>query len=256
MANEIIINSQPDNIIGTKEEEEERLKRLEFVQVATLHALVCVSNLYVYAKERSGPLKTGVDTMEGTVKSVVGPVYNKFHDVPNEVLKFVDRKVDDSVTKLDRSVPPVLKQVPAQALSAAQMAPLVAHSVVSEVRRAGVVETASGIAKSVYTKCEPTAKELYSKYEPKAEQCAVSAWKRLNQLPVFPRVAQVVVPTAAYCTEKYNQTVASSAEKGYRVSSYLPLVPTEKIAKMFNDEVAKSEEALVSGGPEAYVAMH
>ncbi|KAH7574681.1 hypothetical protein ACOSQ2_009202 [Xanthoceras sorbifolium] len=251
---EEIKHSQPD--MGT--EEEERLKHLEFVQVATLHALLCFSNLYGYAKERSGPLKTGVDTMEGTVKSVVGPVYNKFHDVPIELLKYVDRKVDESVTKLDRNVPPVLKQVPAQALSAAQMAPVVAHSVVSEVKRAGVVGTASGIAKSVYTKYEPTAKEFYTRYEPKAEQCAVSAWKKLNQLPLFPQVAQVVVPTAAYCSEKYNQTVVIGAEKGYRVSSYLPLVPTQKIAKMFSeDEVAaESAEPLVPAGREADVAAY
>lgn len=38
-------------------------------------------------------MKPGVETVEGTVKSVVGPVYDKFHDVPIELLKFVDRKV-------------------------------------------------------------------------------------------------------------------------------------------------------------------
>ncbi|GMH11351.1 hypothetical protein Nepgr_013192 [Nepenthes gracilis] len=46
-------------------------------------------------------------------------------------------------------------------------------------------------------------------------------------------MARVVVPTAAYCTEIYNQTVCFTAEKGYRVANYLPLVPTEKIARMF-----------------------
>lgn len=51
------------------------------------------SILYEYAKDRSGPLKPGVDTVEETVKTVVGPVYNKFHDVPVELLKYVDRKV-------------------------------------------------------------------------------------------------------------------------------------------------------------------
>jgi hypothetical protein len=61
--------------------------------VATIHALMCLSNVYDYAKDKSGPLKPGVETVEGTVRSVVGPVYDKFHDVPIEVLKFVDRKV-------------------------------------------------------------------------------------------------------------------------------------------------------------------
>lgn len=246
-------------------EEEQRLKYLQFVQVAAIHTIVCFSNLYLYAKDKSGPLKPGVETVEGTVKSVVGPVYDKFHDVPIEVLKYVDRKVDESVTGLDRRVPPSIKQVSFQAISAAQKAPEVAQAVASEVKRAGVVSTTSGLAKSVYTKCEPTAKELYSKYEPKAELCAVLAWRKLNQLPLFPQMAQVVVPTAAYCTEKYNQTVLSTAEKGYKVSSYLPLVPTERIAKVFRADGDESDplvfssdgdesEPLVSSGSEAAVA--
>ncbi|ESR44768.1 hypothetical protein CICLE_v10003627mg [Citrus x clementina] len=143
-------------------------------------------------------------------------------------------RVDESVTKLDCRVPPVLKQVPAQALSAAQMAPVVARSVASEVKTAGVAGTASGMAKSQY---------------------AVSAWRKLNQMPLFPQVAQVVVPTAAYCSEKYNQTVVSAAEKGYKVSSYLPLVPTERIAKVFSNEVVESQP-LASAGREADVAVY
>ena len=196
----------------------ERLKYLEFVHTAAIHAIGTFANLYVYAKEKAGPLKPGVDSVEGTVKSVVGPVYDKFHDVPIELLKFVDRKVDESVTGLDRHVPPVVKQVSSQ----------------------GVKETASGIAKNIYAKYEPKAKELYNIYEPKAEQCAVSTWRKLNSLPLFPQVAQIVVPTAAYCSEKYNQTVMQTAQNGYRVSSYLPLVPTEKIAKIFASEEPES----------------
>lgn len=75
------------------ESEEQKLKYLEFVQVATLHALMFAAKLYSYAKENAGPLKPSVDTVEGTVKTVVRPVYNKYHAVPVDVLKFVDRKV-------------------------------------------------------------------------------------------------------------------------------------------------------------------
>ncbi|KAE8678186.1 Stress-related protein [Hibiscus syriacus] len=199
-----------------KEEEQKRLKYLAFVQVAAVHAVLSFTSLYLYAKERSGPLKPGVETVEGTVKSVVRPVYDKYHDVPVELLKFVDTKVDESVTKLDGRVPPVIKQMSTKVFSAAQKAPAVAHGVASDVHRDGVVNTASEYAKSVYTKYEPTAKELYAKYEPKAEQCAVSTWRTLNKLPLFPRVTSVVIPTAAYCTDKYNQTVAMGAEKGIR----------------------------------------
>jgi hypothetical protein len=78
-------------------EEEQKLKYLEFVQFATIQALMRCAILYSYAKERSGPLKPGVDTVEEAVKTVVGPVYDKFHQVPTELLKYVDRKVDESV---------------------------------------------------------------------------------------------------------------------------------------------------------------
>lgn len=72
---------------------EKNLKYMEFVQVAAIYVVVCFSSLYEYAKENSGPLKPGVQTVEGTVKTVIGPVYEKFHDLPFQLLKFVDRKV-------------------------------------------------------------------------------------------------------------------------------------------------------------------
>lgn len=79
--------------LKAESEEAQRLKYLEFVQVAVLHAVLVAAKLYDYAKDNSGPLKPGVQTVEGTVKTIVGPVYSKFHDVPIELLKFVDRKV-------------------------------------------------------------------------------------------------------------------------------------------------------------------
>ncbi|KAK6143933.1 hypothetical protein DH2020_024281 [Rehmannia glutinosa] len=84
----------------------------------------------------------------------------------------------------------------------------------SEVKTAGVVGTASGLAKTVYAKYEPAAKDIYSKYEPVAEQYAVSAWRSLNQLPLFPRVAQAVGPTTSYYSEKYNQLSKLLLRKG------------------------------------------
>ncbi|XAR61324.1 hypothetical protein NMG60_11034985 [Bertholletia excelsa] len=217
------------------QEDEKRLKYLDFVQVAAIYIIVCFSSLYEYAKENSGPLKPGVQTVEGTVKTVIGPVCEKFHDIPFELLKFVDRKVDESIGELDRHVPSLVKQASVQALTAAHKAPEVARVVASEVQRAGVVDTAAHIAKTVYTKYEPTAKVLYTKYEPVAEQYAVSAWRSLNRIPMFPHVAGIMVPTAAYCTEKYNQAVCYSAERGYPAAAYLPLVPIERIAKVFKE---------------------
>ncbi|KAL9687382.1 hypothetical protein QQ045_031783 [Rhodiola kirilowii] len=194
-------------------DEEQPLKYLEGVQNASVHAIACVSNLYEYVKEKSGPLKPGVQTVEGTVKSVVGPAYDKFHHVPNEVLKLVDSKVDESLTGLKQRVPASVKEASSKVVSAAQNAPATVRSMASDVTKINVTDTASGYAK-----------DLYTKYEPAAEQYAASAWRKLNQLPVFPKVAEAMIPTTANCVEKYNQTVQSTAEKGYKVSSYLLLV--------------------------------
>lgn len=236
--------------IETVQDEEKELKYLDFVQITGIYVIVCFSTIYEYAKENSGPLKPGVETVEGTVKTVIGPVYEKFQDVPFELLKFVDRKVDETLNEVDRHVPSLIKQASSHALLAAHKAPEVARSVVSDVQRDGVVETATNIAKSVYTQYEPTAKELYGRYEPVAEQYAVSAWRSLNRLPLFPQVAHILVPTAAYWTERYNQVVSYTAEKGYPVSSYLPLVPVERIAKVFEGAengptISTNGEALV-----------
>ena len=51
------------------------------------------SNLYEYAKERSGSLKPGVQTVEGMVITIMAPVYEKFRGVPIDLLRFADRKV-------------------------------------------------------------------------------------------------------------------------------------------------------------------
>jgi hypothetical protein len=226
-----------------KETPVQKLKYLEFVQIAVLHIVIYVSKIYDYAKDNSGPLKTGVQTVEGTVKTVVGPVYQKYHGVPIELLKFFDRKVDDSVNKVESHIPLVLKQISSKALLTAQHAPSTARSVASEVKKAGVLETATELAKTVYVKYEPIAKGVYYKYEPLAEHYAVYAWRSLNNLPFFPQVAHAVLPTASYITERYNQTVQQSAKKGFRVASYLPLVPTEKIAKVFSSPSNQSVAA-------------
>ncbi|CAM8983968.1 unnamed protein product [Rhodiola kirilowii] len=350
--------------------EEQQLKHLEFVQEAVPRALLYFSKLYNVAKEKSGPLKPGVQTVEGTINSIVEPVYQKFQDIPVKVIKYIDDKVDESMTSLKDVVFPAVTQVTGVACSVAtevkkagvvdtatalaksvytkyvpaamelaercavsswhrlnqlsvfpkvdeSMTSLkdivppavtqetgVACYVATEVKKAGVVDTATALAKSVYTKYVPAAMELaercavsswhrlnqlsvfpkvdesmtslkdvvppavtqvtgvacsvvtevkkagvvatahaksvYTKYVPAAmelaERCAVSSWHRLNQLIVFPKVAQAVLPTATYCTEKYNQMVQLTADKGYKVASYLPLVPTEKIAKIFDLE--------------------
>ena len=71
----------------TPEEEEARLRYLEFVQQAVAQAVLLVAAAYAYAKQGAGPLRPGVDHVEGTVKAVVGPVYDCYHALPLDLLK-------------------------------------------------------------------------------------------------------------------------------------------------------------------------
>lgn len=75
------------------EYKKQELKHLGFVRMAAIQALVCVSNLYDYAKSNSGPLRSAVGTVESAVTTVVGPVYEKFKGVPADLLVFLDKKV-------------------------------------------------------------------------------------------------------------------------------------------------------------------
>lgn len=74
-------------------EAEENLKYMWIVKATAIRTLICFSKVYDFAKDNSGALKPGVQSVEGAVKTVVGPLYQKVHGFPNQLLKFVDRKV-------------------------------------------------------------------------------------------------------------------------------------------------------------------
>ncbi|KAJ9128592.1 hypothetical protein P3X46_034718 [Hevea brasiliensis] len=100
-----------ENFQQEANEKEEKLKYLEFVQATTDDAVTSLSNIYLYAKDNSGPLKPGVETIEGVAKTVVIPASK----IPTEAIKFADRAMDASFTTLQNIVPSVLKQLSTQA---------------------------------------------------------------------------------------------------------------------------------------------
>lgn len=89
----LLARPQEEVTVERTPEEEARLRYLEFVQQAAAQAVVLAAAAYAYAKQGAGPLRPGVDHVEGTVKAVVGPVYDRYHAVPLDLLKFLDRKV-------------------------------------------------------------------------------------------------------------------------------------------------------------------
>ncbi|PWZ40615.1 Stress-related protein [Zea mays] len=161
-----------------------------------------VAALYGLAKDHAGPLRPGVDAVESAVKGVVGPVCG----LPLDVLAFVDRKVDDTVHEVE-----VGKHLPGALKAASARAYAVARELAAEAQQSLARQGGAG-----------------------AEHLAVSVWRSLNGLPVFPHVAQIVVPTAAHWAEKYNRAVATAADHGYAGAKYLPAIPTERIAKVLS----------------------
>lgn len=218
-----------------KPADEQKLKYLGFVVVLVLHLFTLVAKLYGLLKENLGPLKPGINAVENTVRKFAGPIWGKYDNAPFECLKFVDRKVDRTVKKMQRRVPKALKRVSKRAFKNAKKAPVAARSVMSDVNDAGVVETASELAKSVYAKYEPVAKDIYNKCEPITEQHVSSAWHFLNQYTLVHRAVQNFRPIASQVSEMYNEKVQDAAGKGYKVASHLPLVPTEKIGQVLSD---------------------
>ena len=202
------------------------LKHLGFVRIATIHVMVLVSNLYDYAKNNSGPLRSTVGSVEGAVTSVVGPVYEKFKGVPSDLLVFVDKKVDEATHKFDEHAPPLAKQVVSKAQGIVHKASEKAQALVHEAQVGG-----------------PGAAVHYATAESKHFLLAqsVKVWLALDQIAPFHGVAEMAVPTAAHWSQKYNHAVTDLTGKGYTVFSYLPLVPIKEIAKEFKQSKAGKE---------------
>ncbi|KAL9406931.1 hypothetical protein Peur_003903 [Populus x canadensis] len=205
------------------------LKHLGFVRIAAIQVVVCVSNLYDYAKRNSGPLRSAVGTVEGTVNAVVGPVYEKFKGVPDHLLVFLDHKVDEATIKFDKRAPPVAKQVVSQARYLIEKA--------SEKAKVLANEFQAGGPRAAVHYVSTESKHLFLTE-------SVKVWVKLDQYPSVHKVAEVAVPTAAHWSEKYNHFVKEMSQKGYVVFGYLPVVPVDEISNAFKQgEPEKKEDA-------------
>ncbi|KAH9293440.1 hypothetical protein KI387_041346, partial [Taxus chinensis] len=152
--------------------------------------------------------------------------------------------VEDVISKADGYVSPTLKSKTCQMYGAAKKAPEVARSVVADFREVGVVGKAKEVGKTVYAISEPRAKNLYNKYEPVAEQWSLMAWYKLLQFPMVAAIVEALLPPSTYCFEKYNSGVKYLAKGEYRVATYLPLVPAEKIKNSIYKGLGKEEYLL------------
>nr|GMD98032.1 REF/SRPP-like protein At1g67360 [Ipomoea batatas] len=200
------------------EKSEGKLMHLGFVRVVTVNAVVIISNLYEYAKQNSGPLKSTVGTVENAVTTVVRPVYDKFKDVPDDVLVFLDRKVDEAIEKFDEHAPPMAKKLVSQAHIVVQKASHVAQDLIQEAKVAG--------PRAAIYHAGTMSKQFG------VSQFAV-LWFHINLSPALHSIAEIATPTAAHWSEKYNELVKAMKAKGYDIFYYVPLVPVEEISKAY-----------------------
>lgn len=192
------------------------LKYLGFVRMIGIKTLMCVLNLYEYAKQKSGPLKSTLQTVENTVTAASGPVYEKYKGVPDVAVSFLDKKVDKAVSDLDKLAPPLAKSVVRTTKQVVYKAADISQEMVHEVRVAG---PCSAILYFV-TLC----KNFVEGFMP-------ILLVQVNRLPVINSVAKEFIPTATVWVSKYNNLVAKLGARGYHFFRYLPLVPVDDIAK-------------------------
>ncbi|XP_077250345.1 rubber elongation factor protein (REF) [Tasmannia lanceolata] len=214
------------------------LKHLGFIKIAAINAFIFVINLYEYAKERSGPLRSGVSAVDSTITTIVGPVWEKFGALAEDLLVFVDNEVDKAGKKFEQQVPALLKNGITQTQSVVQRALQLAHELASKARTGSVSEVANT---NEVIKCKQIA-----------ERQLLKLWFALDQVTLFHMAAEMAVPTAARWLDKYNHLVTDMSQKGFPIFTYLPLIPLDRIAKKFKrEEAAKGGAAAAADGEEA-----
>ncbi|KAK4399606.1 REF/SRPP-like protein [Sesamum angolense] len=186
---------------------EMQLKHLGFVRILVINAAVLVSNLYIYAKQNSGPLKSTVGKVEDAVTAVV----------------------DEATYKFDGRAPPAAKIAASKAQSIVKKASKVLQDLAEEAKVDGPLAAISH------------AGEISKHF---AVDKLALVWYKANQYPALHGVFEMAVPTAAHWSDKYNKLVKEMSSKGYSFFNYVPLVPVEEMGKAYKQvEAAAGKKA-------------
>ena len=124
--------------------------------------------------------------------------------------------MDDAVGAIDGVVPQSIKDKSFQAYGIAKQVPEAVKSVVLDLQKNGLVET---------------AKSYYATYEPVAEELTFTAWKQFLKLPYAPQAVHFAAPPTLFCAEKFNQIVEGLKSNHVPLSGYIPTLPVDKLEK-------------------------
>ncbi|KAI4340641.1 hypothetical protein MLD38_025454 [Melastoma candidum] len=203
------------------------LKRLEFVRLAAIRAVVAVASLYNFAIRSSGPLKSTATTVEGSLTTLLRPVHDRVKGWPLHLLVFLDDKVDQAAHKFDVHAPPIAKKFAYQTWELIGKTSEKAHVLAQEAQTGGL---------------HAAIRYAFAESKQVVLNQSVNAWEKLNEVPSLHMVADVATLSAAHWTKKYNDAVSCIRERGYPLSAHLPLVPVDEIAKAFKSAEKKKVE--------------
>ncbi|CAM6124698.1 unnamed protein product [Calypogeia fissa] len=180
-----------------------------FPAVASIVTAYVIS-LYMITKDRSGPLKPGIQRIEGLVMKTVRPIYQTIQYKLTQILVFLDRKVDYILYLLDGVLPPTLKELSSKTFDATK-------STVDDVQKYGIY-------------C--TAKACFDRYEPVVESYGIQAYKKALRFPLVPQA----VACSRYSAVRFNNIIVRVKESGLPLASFLPLLPVDYLDKITRSE--------------------
>lgn len=197
-----------------------QLKYLGFFRTAVLQFYVFLLQVYDHLKDKSGSFKLGIESVEGTVKTVVGPVLSKAQLDPDAYLAFVDTKIDDGVKYADENIPADWKRQAVSVYGYASQAP------------SKVVAAVDGFKEKGFA---ATVQSYYEYFLPIIVAYLTAAGTFILTLPLAPQIISTVQPYVVYVAEQYN-TVLSEAQKSdvpviVSVTRVLPAIPVQKLKK-------------------------
>ncbi|CAM8883714.1 unnamed protein product [Rhodiola kirilowii] len=202
--------------MSTTESMSRDLKHLGVVRIAAIQTVLLVSSLYDYVKKNAGPLRSVIGSVEGTAKSVVGPVCEKYKNFPYQVLVFADHKVDEATHQLDKHAPSFAKK-------AAHHIHILLDAVAEKGRKLfSEVETGGPVAGFHYA---------VSEFKNTSISLIAIIYVAADGFKPFHKLADLVIPTAAHWSEKYNKLVIRNSIKGHKIFSYIPQIPVDEISQ-------------------------
>ena len=147
-------------------------------------------------------------------------------------------KVGNVIVMLQSHLSSSLKSRTCELYGAEKKALEAARFVVTGIRQIGGMEMTKEVSKALYVKSKLKAKNLYDNYKHVAVEFSLLAWYKLCQVPVVPKVMEVLIRATPYCVQKkYNAGVHYLSDRVYWAVGYIPVVSVEKIKNTIYKEL-------------------